>query len=131
MGGRIPIQQIVSIETPPQRHQGALLKISFDNAVLDVDDAHKPENSALLASLVAQLLKLGVELGQAVDELRARRHGLEGLRNERARLDGGKTLRERVLQRGNAPCEDGELACDICAVQVVCGVWFLICGQLV
>ena len=97
--------------------------------VRDVNDADEAEDLSFRARLDAQVVELGVELGETRQELVAGGDALEGGWDEGRGLHGEERVErgERGGRRagGDEAREDGELARYIVTVEIVCRVGLL------
>jgi hypothetical protein len=108
-----------------------LLKPSPHLTPFNIDDAHKPENTASRTSFCTHLCKLRIELRETRKEPVTSRNSFECGRDEGCCLDCGEGLergeaRWRTGEGGDGACEDGEFPGDIEAIEVVGWVGFLV-----
>jgi hypothetical protein len=133
--GYLPSQQPLISSQPPKKKRNQkknlLLKPRPHLAPLHINDAHKPEDIARLASLRTHLCKLRVEFGETREEEVAGGDSLECGGDEGSCLDCGERLerwerRGRAGEGGDGTGDDGEFPGDVEAVEVVGWMGFLV-----
>ena len=97
----------------------APLQIRLDSPSLHVHHARVAEDMPFSDRVCAKLVELRIELRQASNKLVSRRLALQFGGDQRSRTHGLVTRRQGTAQRRDEAGEDGELARNVRAVEVV------------